>query len=312
MASEIDIDRFCPTATDDPYWNESCWFSFSIPEREIHGMVYYFFRPNMRLLLGGPILWDGSGAHTWDCLYHDWHHFQTIPQGAEKFDFKSHTSLEVRVLEPRQQYQLRYDHAGFKLDLKWTGIEEPHHFLGMEIEATGMTAENRMHFEQMGRATGTIDLRGETLAVDCNALRDSSWGVRQMDGVKRGSYFWAIADDSNAFHAQVMGEGDTMRVVGGFLKLDGVTASLVGGQRIVNEMGEVTPRRFDLTLEDEAGRSLALKARVCSDLMVNFYPRVQVVWSLLEADFGGGKHGWGDIQEFQPMEQFRQMVRAGK
>src|SRR4051812_35017420 len=70
MAGAIDIDRFCPTATDDPFWNESCWFSFSIPEREIHGMVYYFFRPNMNLLMGGPIVWDGSGANTWDCLYH--------------------------------------------------------------------------------------------------------------------------------------------------------------------------------------------------------------------------------------------------
>jgi len=167
-----------------------------------------------------------------------------------------------------------------------------------------------MHFEKMGRARGTIELRGEKFEVDCYALRDSSWGVRQMDGVKRGSYFWAVADENTAFHAQVMGEGDEMRVVGGFLKLDGETSSLVGGKRVVTEMGEVTPRRFDLTLVDEKGRSVGLTARVCSDLMVNFYPRVQVVWSLMEADFGNGVQGWGDIQEFQPLEQFRAMVRA--
>lgn len=309
MSTNLDIDRFCPTATEDPYWNESCWFSFSIPEREIHGMVYYFFRPNMNLLMGGPVLWDGSGAHPWDCLYYDWHHFQTMPEG-EKFDFRSHTSLEVRVLEPRRRYALRYDQPDFAMDLTWTAIEPPHHFLGMEIEATGMSAENRMHLEQMGRAAGTVTLRGETLAVDSYALRDTSWGVRQMDGVKRGSYFWAIADDDNAFHAQVMGEGNEMRVVGGFLKLDGMTYSLVGGRRLVTEMGTVTPRRFDLTLIDEKGRKLDVNARSCSDLMVNFYPRVQVVWSLLEADFGGGRTGWGDIQEFQPMEQFRAMVRG--
>jgi hypothetical protein len=263
--SNLDVDRFCPTATGDLYWNESCWFSFSIPEKEIHGMVYYFFRPNMKLLQGGPILWDGTGAHSWDCLYHDWHHFQTIPEGAQKFDFRSHTSLEVRVEQPQRQYRLRYDQPDFKLDLEWRGIEPPHHFLGMEIEATGMSAENRMHLEQMGRATGWLELRGERLEVDCYALRDSSWGVRQMDAVKRGSYFWAIHDAGNAFHAQVMGEGDEMRVVGGFLKLDGVTSSLVGGRRLVTEMGAVTPRLFDLTLEDEQGRSLAVKARSCSD-----------------------------------------------
>lgn len=310
MSTNLDVDRFCTTATQDPYWNESCWFSFSIPEKEIHAMVYFFFRPNMNLLMGGPIVWDGTGAHTWDCLYYDWHHFQTIPEGAQKFDFRSHTSLEVRVVEPQRQYRLAYDQPDFKLDLLWTGLEPPHHFLGMEIEATGMSADNRMHLEQMGRATGSMELRGERMEIDCYALRDSSWGVRQMDGVKRGSYFWAILDADNAFHAQVMGEGDEMRVVGGFLKLEGVTSSLCGGKRVVTEMGRVTPTLFDLTLEDEKGRTLDVKARSLSDLMVNFYPRVQVVWSLLEADFGGGRMGWGDIQEFQPLEQFRKMVRA--
>jgi hypothetical protein len=29
--------------------------------------------------------------------------------------------------------------------------------------------------------------------------------------------------------------------------------------------------------------------------MFNGFPRNQVVWSLLEADFGGGVRGWGDI-----------------
>lgn len=309
MSSKVDIDNFCPTTTDDPYWNESAWFSFSIPEKEIHGMVYYFFRPNMNLLMGGPILWDGSGAHIWDCLYYDWHHFQTIPEGAGKFNFKSHTSLDVSVAEAERKYLLRYDHAGFKLDLAWTALEPPHHFLGMEIEATGMSAENRMHIEQMGRATGTVEIAGETLAVDSYALRDSSWGVRQMDGVKRGSYFWAIADENTAFHAQTMGEGADQQVVGGFLKLDGETATLVGGKRFNTKMGRLTPDSFNLTLEDNRGRTAQVSLKSCSHLMVNFYPRVQVVWSLLHADFGDGKSGWGDIQEFQPLEQFRAMVR---
>lgn len=310
MAENIDIDNFCPTQTDDLYWNESCWFSFSIPEREIHGMIYYFFRPNMNMMMGGPILWDGSGGHTWDCLYYDWHHIQPIPEGADKFNFKTHTSLEVSVVEPRKQYRLQYDHAGFKLDIDWKGLEEPHHFLGMEIEATGMSAENRMHLEQMGRATGTIEYQGETLQIDSYALRDSSWGVRQMDGVKRGSYFWAILDDDNAFHAQTMGEGPDQKVVGGFLKKDGVTATLVGGERTNTQMGQYTPDSYDLVLKDSMDRTVEVEIRSCSHLMVNFYPRVQVVWSLLEADFGNGAKGWGDIQEFQPLEQFRAMVRG--
>jgi len=310
MNENIDIDSFCPTPSDDPYWNESCWFSFSIPEREIHGMVYYFFRPNMNLLMGGPILWDGSGAHPWDCLYYDWHHIQPIPDRCGKFDLKTHTSLEVSVAEARKNYRLQYDHAGFKLDLDWVALEEPHHFLGMEIEATGMSAENRMHLEQMGRAKGTVVLNGEALDIDCYALRDTSWGERQIDGVKRGSYFWAVLDADNAFHAQTKGEDADQEVIGGFLKRDGVMSSLVGGARTNTKMGGLTPDSFELLLEDNLGRTATVKVQTMSHLMVNFYPRCQVVWSLLKADFGDGRTGWGDIQEFQPLEQSRAMVRS--
>jgi len=306
----VDPDRFCPTATDDPYWNESAWFSFSVPERGLHGMVYYFFRPNMQLLIGGPIIWDATGRHTWDCLYHDWHHLQPMPDGAQKFDFTSHTSLDVKAIEPLKQYRLRYDCNGCKLDLLWRAIKEPHHFLGMEIEATGAGADNRMHLEQMGRVTGTIELAGETIPVDSYALRDTSWGRRQIDTVKRGSYFWAIGDERTAFHAQTMGEDADQRVVGGFLMLDGEMATLTGGSRVNTRMGEVTPAAFSLLLEDDRGRTAEIEARVTSDLMFNGFPRCQVVWSLLQADFGNGIRGWGDIQEFQPMEQFRRMARA--
>jgi hypothetical protein len=261
--------------------------------------------------MGGPILWDGTGAHTWDCLYHDWHHIQPIPEGAEKFDFTSHTSLHVKVVEPLKKYRLLYDCNGFKLDLLWTSIAEPHHFLGMEIEATGASAENRMHFEQMGRAQGHLELNGKHHAVDSYALRDCSWGRRQIDAVTRGSYFWAIADETTAFHAQTKGDSEDQRVVGGFLTLEGKTVTLAEGTRIETKMGKLTPDRFRLRLKDKLGRTADITARVSSHLMFNGFPRNQVVWSLLEADFGGGVRGWGDIQEFQPMEQYRHMVRGG-
>ena len=31
-------DHFGKDRDDSPYWNESVWFSFSIPERRIHGI----------------------------------------------------------------------------------------------------------------------------------------------------------------------------------------------------------------------------------------------------------------------------------
>jgi chloramphenicol 3-O-phosphotransferase len=40
-------DRFSDERTDDPYWNESVWFSISKPEERLHGLIQYYFRPNM-------------------------------------------------------------------------------------------------------------------------------------------------------------------------------------------------------------------------------------------------------------------------
>jgi hypothetical protein len=40
---------------DDPYWNESGWFGFNIPERNINGFVYYFHDVRTGVSGGGPV-----------------------------------------------------------------------------------------------------------------------------------------------------------------------------------------------------------------------------------------------------------------
>ena len=46
-------DRFHPPGSDDPYWTETCWFTFAVPERRLSGQLYPFFRPNQRVAAGG-------------------------------------------------------------------------------------------------------------------------------------------------------------------------------------------------------------------------------------------------------------------
>jgi hypothetical protein len=69
-------DRFSDDRDDNPYWNESVWFSFSDPGKRIHGFVQYYVRPNMGMLNGGPVMWDPSGTFQWNCLYYNWSHLQ--------------------------------------------------------------------------------------------------------------------------------------------------------------------------------------------------------------------------------------------
>jgi hypothetical protein len=119
-------DRFSDDRTDDPYWNESVWFSISKPEERLHGLIQYYFRPNMGMLNGGPVLWDPSGTWQWNCLYYNWAHLQASPAGAAKFDMTAYNSLSVKVLEPLKTYAIRYNKDGLELDCMWQAIGPVH------------------------------------------------------------------------------------------------------------------------------------------------------------------------------------------
>ena len=300
-------DQLCPSPGKDPYWNESAWFSFSIPERKIHGMIYYFFRPNMNLLVGGPIIWDPSGCHTWNCLYSDWQHIQAIPDGARKYNFTAPNSLSVQVVEPVSQYRIHYDKLGCQIELEWTAIADANEF-AMEEHAYGATTESRFHIEQAGRVKGSVRLRGETYRIDCFSLRDCSYGRRVLGATLKGGYFWGITDDKTAFHTQTKGAYGDEKVVGGFLLRDGKMGDLVSGTRRITEPGRFTPATWILEARDNLGREIEASCRTHSDLLFTGYPDIAITWSLLEVEVDG-KKGWGDSQEFYPREDFRQRLR---
>jgi hypothetical protein len=301
-------DQFCPHPGPDPYWNESAYFSFSIPQRKLHGIIYYFFRPNMNLLVGGPAIWDASGCHTWDCLYNDWQHIQAIPPQAQKYNFTAPNSLSVRVLEPVRRYQLRYDKLGCQIELEWTAIAAANEF-AMEQHAYGASNEGRFHIEQIGRVQGVVRLRGETYPIDCFSLRDCSYGRRVLGTTLKGGYFWGVADERTAFHTQTKGKYGDEQVVGGFLLRDGKMGDLVSGTRRIIEPGRHTPAVWLLEAKDNLGREIQATCRTHSDLLFTGYPDIAITWSLLEVDLDG-KKGWGDSQEFYPREDFRQLVRG--
>ena len=179
--------------TDDPYWSESSWFSWAIPERGINGFFYNHFRPNMNCLLGGPAMWDRSGQHVWDFLYFDWQLMRRLPRGRygvdyNKYDFETPWSMAIKMIKPLERYQLRYDREGFKLDLVFTAISPPNEVGQHE---RGAERAYKLHFEQPGRIEGTVELDGECYSVNCFSIRDGSHGPRFLETTARGGYAWS-------------------------------------------------------------------------------------------------------------------------
>ena len=89
-------DRFHPPTSDDPYWTETCWFTFAVPERLLSGQLYPFFRPNQRVAAGGAFFWDPSGSQIWNCRYakNFWH--LPLPADADLADLTLPNGIRIR------------------------------------------------------------------------------------------------------------------------------------------------------------------------------------------------------------------------
>jgi hypothetical protein len=302
-------DHFGEGRDDNPYWNESIWFSYSVPERRMHGMIQCYFRPNMGMLNGGPCLWDPSGQFQWNALYYNWSHLQAMPKEARKFDLQARNSLRVKMIEPLQRYKIDYDRDGFQLDLEWTALAQPHE---LKTGDPGQLATARFHIEQPGRMRGTIRRHGEEFTVDCYSMRDTSYGAREYESLATGGYFWGIAANSS-FHALCMTSdglyGREAKCIGGYIMKDGAMASLVSGRRTVLEYGAFGPSKVLFEGTDTLGRSMRATGTIDPGLVFTGYTDHTVVWSLAEWDWDGVTH-WGDNQEFSPAEPFRRLARG--
>ncbi|MBH0779637.1 DUF7064 domain-containing protein [Nocardia bovistercoris] len=304
MPNEIGAhDEVFHPAGEDPYWNESGWFGFHIPERDINGFFYYFHDVRTGVSGGGPALWDGSGAEIYDCLYYDWRWHQP-PTGPMEFeDFSLPNSLRHQVLDPMRRYRLSYSQPGLDLDLEWTALMEPHDF--------GVPPDPSIprHFDQAGRVRGVATLHGERLEVDCFSMRDRTWGPHRHDMTPSGDFVWAVASPESHWHAIAIGVGEDAPdvVVGGYFARDGVVGNLVKGQRRVLERKSGAPARVLFEAEDDLGREFQAEGRVRSVLRWMGWPGQLAFWTLTDWEWDG-QRGFGENQEFFARDLARSLL----
>ena len=101
-------DEFHPSDPADPFWTETCWFTFTVPERRLSGQFYPFFRTNQGVLSAGAFFWDDTGTTPADILHarHFWH--LPIPDQPLS-DIQLPNGIAYRCLEPLRRYELTYE-----------------------------------------------------------------------------------------------------------------------------------------------------------------------------------------------------------
>jgi hypothetical protein len=304
----------------DPYWNESTFISFHLPERNLLGLVYYYFRPNQGTCFGGPILWDHTGDRLSSCLYNAWDWHMPIPEGAEMFDVRLPNGLVVETVELLNGYRHRYQSPDCEFDLTYTATMPPHymrkHAEGVNPGMSDFVKVSQTptgHYEQVGLMNGTLTVRGETIAVaDSPTLRDRTWGPRPLrSGVNqlRGGYSYAQAPDGTAFHvfsvsphpaAEDPLENTIEQVTSGFYLKDGTVGHVGSGtRRILGRGDDGRPMVEVIDAVDEHGRELHAEGTMRAWLQwPGLYGPMVMWWCLETFTFDGHVDVAGEQQEF--------------
>jgi len=301
-------DRFHPPTSDDPFWTETCWFTFAVPERRLSGQLYPFFRPNQGVSSGGAFFWDDSGSQIWNCLYAKnlWH--LPIPKGQDLTDIRLLNGIHYRCIEPLSKYEVEF------LDPDAQEVE-------VHLTVEGICAPNYLahgHLDQPCRYTGTIRIRDELIAVDSFGMRDRSWGLRSQIGASlhpnsnnvHGGYTYGTASERDAFHAITGDFGDGCVAFHGFLLEDGVWSKLVSGRREVLERKDLCPTRVRLTATDELGRTLDATGTCLNRIGVHLNPNLWTWNCLTEWEWNGGKRGFGEDHDNWSASGFRRFARG--
>jgi hypothetical protein len=311
-------DEFHPPTSEDPFWTETCWFTFTVPERRLSGQFYPFFRPNQGVVSAAAYFWDPTSTTTADARHarHFWH--LPIPDQPLS-DISLANGISYRCVEPLQRYELTYRDpdagpgpAGYPTDgspgeQAGPGPEDrdPASRISAELTFTAIAPPNYLggsHLDQPGRYEGTIVLDGETIPVDSFGFRDRSWGSRSQFGPgihgtssASGGYSYATASDRHAFHAITMDVGTDGAfgteglAIHGYLLRDGTWSKVTSGTRRVLERHPRTsyPSAVALDLTDESGRELHAEGRCLNGLGLFLNPNLYTVNCLTEWTFDG-------------------------
>jgi hypothetical protein len=314
--------------TGDWAWSESGWFSLMVPERDLVGCIYVYFRPNMPLSSSGLILWDPGAEDIHTCLHWNLDPAMPIPQTAEMFNFDLASGLSIHTSAPLKSYRIGYEHVLCSMDVGWDAVIEPQEMtrVGGEVNPAfsgfwsdgGYERPVTGHFDQMGRMRGTLRLEGDDLKVDCFSMRDRTWGPRRLHPI-RFIYDWGVASDTSGFLIQATGprpvEADPIvgavdEVTAGWYLRDGVVSRLVSGERRVLERDPSDGRvlRHSSVATDELGRQLEVEGTRRSQLRWTGYNNFMVHYGLAEYTLDGAV-ALGEMQEGFDFTMNRRLVQ---
>ncbi|MCC7078109.1 MAG: hypothetical protein IT198_13385 [Acidimicrobiia bacterium] len=214
-------DEALHPAGDLPHWQESFYFNWSDPEREVLGLarIGYRFADDR---VDGLVLSIRGGRP--EFCYPAVNLRRQGPWTDQNPDkgFRA-GRLVFEILEPLSRFRLRLD-GTHSMDLVWEATTPPLDFGDSQGSfRSEMAAE---HFEQAGTVRGWTEFRGHRSDVDGRGQRDKSWGPRDWGSLVGWDWVSGQFEDGTAFNATRVRGPDGTVVPAGFVHHDGETRHL--------------------------------------------------------------------------------------
>ncbi|MGI9611374.1 MAG: DUF7065 domain-containing protein [Acidimicrobiales bacterium] len=313
LFESIDDGLHSHLAEDDWWFTETAWFSFHHADRGLGGWFYTMIRPNIGTVAGGAWVWDQSSHLPWEALYSANYSALELPADLDLRNAALPTGVRLEVEEPTLVYRLGYDDPGrYSAELRFEGAMAPR-----PLVAEGSTFGKAAHFDQIGHLTGTIDVDGEQLDIDCWSMRDRTWGRRPENRPRQAAYVTGAGEGGTGFLAVTNTRDGTDRVAYGFVNRGEGGVALVEGSRSVmrnTSNGWADEIRIDAV--DAAGDPFVAVGRSVSRLFINRHSFIDLN-SLIEwrVELGGSANGeviwWGEDQDMWPTHRWAAAKRSG-
>jgi len=282
------------------YWAETNWFAFMIPDENITGEIYAWFRPNLRVTASGLFVWKGFSQHMSDGYYVDY--MEHLPYPDTNLDnYSLANGISVKILEPMKRYKVDYnDGLGSELHAEFQAICPPFDY----AEAAAVKEYyGGGHIEQPGFIRGELIVRGKKYAIDCIHWRDHSWGPRPERGM--GNVDWAVGDVGQDFQFNLMSwhDREAENLKNGYIIERGRHTQLAKASRsTIRDDDGLEARQINLELVDKEGREYSIKGEVTNMFPWSLWMNVVDYAGTVRWEVKGRGRGWGEVQDVRTLE----------
>jgi hypothetical protein len=230
-----------------PHARESLVLVAPIPDEELAVHAYLWREGGSRwgrfLFVSGPdpakpefVDFCADGVHTGDDL--------------RVFEV---SGLRWRQPDPLRTAEVSFSNGELDLDVRFEALHPPFSWHDNADGLRPYIADER--FEQTGRTSIRLNLRGREVTASGVGQRDHSWGTRNWAYLQHWKWINCIAlDGSVAVHAMLtFTEGEVL--VNGYVCSDGTATPLVSASAKAEYDPTMHHRRVRGTFQDETGRS---------------------------------------------------------